>query len=83
VDGLLVKQVLCSEQTPAGSLCRPSARKEGTEDIFGFDRLEALLAKNAHLGVERLRDAVLGEVERFSGHAPREDDQTILVLRLP
>ncbi|HEX2223391.1 MAG TPA: PP2C family protein-serine/threonine phosphatase, partial [Thermoanaerobaculia bacterium] len=57
------------------------ARKEGTEDIFGFDRLEALLAKGARLGVERLRDAVLGEVERFSGHAPREDDQTILVLR--
>lgn len=59
------------------------ARQEGSEEIFGFDRLEALLAKNAHLGVERLRDAVLSEVERFSGHAPREDDQTILVLRLP
>lgn len=59
------------------------ARKEGTEEMFGFDRLEKVLAGNAHLNVEKLRDTVLHEVERFTGHAPREDDQTILVLRLP
>jgi hypothetical protein len=59
------------------------ARKEGTEEVFGFDRLEKVLAGNTHLNVEKLRDMVLHEVERFTGHSPREDDQTILVLRLP
>ena len=29
------------------------------------------------------RDGVLTDVARFTGNAPREDDQTILVLRLP
>ncbi|HKV07130.1 MAG TPA: PP2C family protein-serine/threonine phosphatase [Thermoanaerobaculia bacterium] len=59
------------------------ARAEGSEDLFGFERLEASLAKNAGRGVERLRDGVLADVTRFTGHAPREDDQTILVLGLP
>ena len=58
------------------------ARPEGSEEVFGFERLEQSLAVHARLGVERLRDAVLSDVARFTGHAPREDDQTIVVLRL-
>lgn len=58
------------------------ARPEGSEEVFGFERLEQSLAVHARLGVERLRDAVLADVARFTGHAPREDDQTIVVLRL-
>lgn len=59
------------------------ARKEGGDEQFGFDRLEATLARLAHLPVARIRDGVLAEVDRFAGQAPREDDQTVLVLRLP
>lgn len=59
------------------------ARPEGSEDLFGFERLEQSLARNAHLGVSRLRDAVLEDVRKHTSGAPREDDQTILVLRLP
>lgn len=59
------------------------ARAEGSEELFGFERLEASLARNTGRGVERLRDGVLADVTRFTGHAPREDDQTILVLGLP
>jgi len=59
------------------------ARREGSDEMFGFDRLEQSLAKHAGRGVEGLRDGVLGEVTLFTGDAPREDDQTILVLRLP
>ncbi|HEX3127587.1 MAG TPA: PP2C family protein-serine/threonine phosphatase [Thermoanaerobaculia bacterium] len=58
------------------------ARPEGSEEVFGFERLEQSLAVHARLSVERLRDAVLSDVARFTGHAPREDDQTIVVLRL-
>jgi Stage II sporulation protein E (SpoIIE) len=59
------------------------ARREGSEEMFGFERLEQSLARHAGRGVEGVRDGVLGDVALFTGDAPREDDQTILVLRLP
>lgn len=59
------------------------ARREGSDEMFGFDRLEASLARHAGRGPEGLRDGVLADVGRFTGDAPREDDQTIVVLRLP
>ncbi|HEX4955151.1 MAG TPA: PP2C family protein-serine/threonine phosphatase [Thermoanaerobaculia bacterium] len=59
------------------------ARAEGSDELFGFDRLEQSLRTHSHLPVGKLRDAVLADVARHSRHAPREDDQTVLVLRLP
>ncbi len=59
------------------------ARAEGSDDPFGFERLEAALSRHSHLPPNHLRDAVLGEVEEFTGPVPREDDQTVVVLRLP
>ncbi len=59
------------------------ARPEGSDDLFGFPRLEASLRRAAHLPVSKLRDAVLADVAAHTGNAPREDDQTVLVLRVP
>ncbi len=59
------------------------ARREGTDEPFGFTRLEESLRRHGAESVERLRDAVLAEVADFAGLAPREDDFTVLVLRLP
>jgi len=59
------------------------ACREGGDEQFGFDRLEDTLRRVAHFSVQRIRDEVLAEVDRFSGPAPRQDDQTVLVLRLP
>ncbi len=59
------------------------ARGEGDDEMFGFDRLEESLRRHAHLGVKRLRDAVLGDVDTFTKSAPQEDDLTVLVLRIP
>ena len=59
------------------------ARREGNDEMFGFDRLEASLAKHVGRGPEGVRDGVLADVARFTANAPREDDQTIVVLRLP
>jgi sigma-B regulation protein RsbU (phosphoserine phosphatase) len=59
------------------------ARREGSDDMFGFERLEESLARHAGRGPEGLRDGILADVARFTANAPREDDQTILVLRLP
>ncbi len=59
------------------------ARREGSDEQFGFDRLEASLARHANKDVDGLRDGILADVTKFTANAPREDDQTILVLRLP
>lgn len=59
------------------------ARAEGSDDLFGFGRLEESLERHAGESVERLRDGVLADVGAFTGSAEREDDMTVLVLRLP
>lgn len=59
------------------------AHPEGNEDLFGFERLMESLRRHASLGVAGLRDAVLEDIEHHTGGAPQEDDQTVLVLRIP
>ncbi len=59
------------------------ARAEGSDEVFGFDRLEQSLGRHAAGGVEALRDQVLADVADFARHAPREDDMTVVVVRLP
>jgi hypothetical protein len=59
------------------------ARPEDSDQLYGFERLEQSLARHSRRSVEGLRDGVLEDVERHAGHGLREDDQTILVLRLP
>ncbi len=59
------------------------ARREGSEEHFGFDRLERVLSGLAGKPPRALRDAVLAELKAFVGDSPREDDLTLLVLRLP
>lgn len=59
------------------------ARPEGSAELFGFERLEASLRRHAGRSVEQVRDGLLADVARFTGPSPREDDQTLLVLRIP
>lgn len=59
------------------------ARAEGSDELFGFARLERTLAEAAGSGAAAVRDAVLHAVNEFIGYAPQEDDRTVLVLRLP
>jgi hypothetical protein len=59
------------------------ARRDGTDELFGFERLEASLKRHAGAPPRGLLEGVLDDVARFTGPGPREDDQTILVLRLP
>jgi hypothetical protein len=58
------------------------ACKEGSDEPFGFDRLESILSQVAGNGAGVVRDRVLAAVEEWLGDAPREDDLTLLVLRL-
>ncbi len=59
------------------------ARRDGSDELYGFDRLEDSLRRHAAGGPAALRDGLLADLERFTGGAPREDDQTILALRVP
>ncbi|MEO8504964.1 MAG: PP2C family protein-serine/threonine phosphatase [Acidobacteriota bacterium] len=59
------------------------ARREGSEEDFGFARLEKSLTKHAGKSPAQLRDGILGDVDAFTRGAPREDDVTLLVLRMP
>lgn len=59
------------------------ARRQGSDELFGFDRLTESLEQNAGLDPAGLRDAVLRDVREFVGSDFREDDQTVLVLQVP
>lgn len=59
------------------------ACREGSDEPFGFERLQESLERHAAAGPAGIRDGVLADLRRFMGPCPREDDQTILVLSLP
>lgn len=58
------------------------ARGTKSDDSYGFERLEQSLARHAAGSVEALQKGVLADLLRFTGAMPREDDLTILVLRV-
>ncbi len=53
-----------------------------SHELFGFDRLEALVATWGHLEPNDLIDHILSEVDRFAEGAPTHDDMTIVVVRV-
>jgi len=50
-------------------------------DPFGFDQLEALLARQGERSPSAIRDAILDAVARHSGSRPADDDRTVMVVR--
>lgn len=59
------------------------ATAEEDDDPFGFDRLQESLRRLAGQGPAAVRDGVLEDVDGFTGRHIRDDDLTVLVLRLP
>jgi len=59
------------------------ARRENSEEHFGFERVERVLSEAAGNGAGVVRDRVLAALAKFTGDAPREDDLTLLVLKIP
>jgi len=49
---------------------------------FGFERLEAILAREASSDAVSIRDAILRETEAHTGGAPPEDDRTLVIVTL-
>jgi serine phosphatase RsbU (regulator of sigma subunit) len=51
-------------------------------ELFGEERLRALLQQDGGLTADELRDRVLDEVRLFAGQAPQHDDMTMVVVRI-
>jgi len=52
------------------------------EEMYGSERLAAVLCSHATSTASEIADAILNDVARFQGQHERFDDETILVLRV-
>jgi serine phosphatase RsbU (regulator of sigma subunit) len=50
-------------------------------DMFGKNRIKAVIRRNAGRDAEGIRGAIFTAVENFRGKAPREDDLTLVVAK--
>lgn len=51
------------------------------EQLFGYDRLLDLVETHAGRSADEIASALFAAVEHFSGGRPRDDDQTLLVIK--
>jgi sigma-B regulation protein RsbU (phosphoserine phosphatase) len=51
------------------------------EELFGEDRLKAIIRENARLSSQEILDRILSGVLEFSGDMPQFDDITLLVVK--
>jgi serine phosphatase RsbU (regulator of sigma subunit)/anti-sigma regulatory factor (Ser/Thr protein kinase) len=52
------------------------------EELFGVERLDAVLCEHAHLPAPELAQTIMGAVENFRADVPRSDDLTIVILKV-
>ncbi len=51
-------------------------------DLFGEDRLRALVEEHGELSSDELRERIVREVEAFVGDADPHDDMTMILLKV-
>jgi serine phosphatase RsbU (regulator of sigma subunit) len=49
---------------------------------FGFERFEAILARESSSPPEKLRDEILAAIDGYTGNAPPDDDRTLVIVTL-
>lgn len=54
-----------------------------TDQAFGLERLKQVIAANANVSAKDLVDIIFKAVQAFSQRPHREDDQTVVAIRLP
>jgi phosphoserine phosphatase RsbU/P len=52
------------------------------DDMFGDDRLKAVVKKNYQKSASKIADAILSEVGKFQGEREHFDDETVVVLKV-
>ena len=55
----------------------------GSDEPYGFERLEESLARHRNGSAGDLRRGILTDLEAYTGGGERDDDLTLLVLRFP
>lgn len=56
------------------------ARNE-SDEMFGTERLQAVVRRYADVPAADMLDAIIGELRRFQGDVPQEDDLTLVVVK--
>jgi GAF domain-containing protein len=56
--------------------------KNPDRELFGFERLEALLHAHGDLPAQQLIDRIVAAVDDFAGAAPQHDDMTLVAVRI-
>ncbi|HET6580407.1 MAG TPA: PP2C family protein-serine/threonine phosphatase, partial [Methanoregula sp.] len=51
------------------------------EELFGEERLSAIIRKNARLSAHEILDLILSGVQEFAGDMPQFDDITLMVIK--
>ena len=49
---------------------------------FGYERIEQIVARNAHRGVEEIKEQLLGQVNEFTRGVPMADDATLVIAKV-
>ncbi len=52
------------------------------DELFSEERLSYLLKAKGNLSAEEIAEAIIQEIQHFSGEAPQHDDITLLVMRV-
>jgi len=55
--------------------------RDASRDLFGEERLQAIVAANAGASAQEVLDAILDAVREFTGEAEQSDDLTLFVIR--
>lgn len=56
--------------------------QNAAKEMFGNDRLLAVVGRNQHKSPSELADAILGELSDFQGGVDHFDDETLVILRV-
>ena len=55
---------------------------DAKDDLFGFERFEELIVRNAHLPPNELKESTLRELKAFSKGTPQGDDIAIIIIKV-
>ena len=54
-----------------------------SDELYGFERLEHSLRRHRNGSAAELKRGLLSDLDDYTGGSERDDDLTLLVLRLP
>jgi sigma-B regulation protein RsbU (phosphoserine phosphatase) len=50
--------------------------------LYGMDRLSAILLQNKHLSAEQMKSAIFGDLQSFLQSNPLQDDITLVLVKV-